>query len=55
MWSFEIMILVQSAVAWACLILALRLVEPPYRDQGNSERRVQITKILRHLLRGDPV
>lgn len=55
MWSFEIMILVQSAVAWACLILALRLVEPPYKDQGNSERRVQITKILRHLLRGDPV
>ena len=55
MWSFEIMILVQSAVAWACLILALRLVEPPHRDQSNPEKRVKITKILRHLLLGDPV
>jgi MFS family permease len=55
LWSFELMILVQSALAWACFVLALQLVEPPYRDLSQPQKRVQIMGILKHLLAGDPV
>ncbi len=55
MWSFDLMIVVQSAIAWMCFALALVVVEPPYRsDEGNSPR-IQIGEILRHLFNGDPI
>lgn len=31
LWSFEIMVVGQSAAAWVCFILALFVVEPPYK------------------------
>jgi len=57
LYSFDLMVLIQSIVAWVCLALAVLLVEPPYRrEPGEAESsRVQITEILRHLLVNDPV
>ncbi|MCH7816740.1 MAG: MFS transporter [Proteobacteria bacterium] len=54
-WSFELMVLVQATVAWVCLLLALFVIEPPYKRQQGSENRIQIAAILRHLFRSDPV
>lgn len=55
LWSFDLMVLFQSAIAWACLILALAVVEPPYKNDEGLENRIGIADILRHLLGGDPV
>lgn len=55
LWSFEIMVAVQSAAAWVCLILALLIVEPPYKNEENNKKRIQISTILRHLFTSDPV
>ena len=55
LWSFDLMVLIQSAVAWVCLLLALLVVEPPYKKAGAAESRLQITEILKHLLVRDPV
>ncbi|MDP6536512.1 MAG: MFS transporter [Gammaproteobacteria bacterium] len=55
LWSFDLMVLIQSAVAWVCLLLALLVVEPPYKKAGAVGSRLQITEILKHLLIRDPV
>ena len=55
LYSFELMVLIQSAAAWMCLLLALFIVEPPYRREGESSDRIRIMKILRHLFRSDPM
>lgn len=55
MWSFELMVLVQSAVAWACFLLALVLVEPPYKSASDPNKRIRLAGVLSHLLRSDPV
>ncbi len=53
--SFDLMILAQSAAAWMCLVLALFIVEPPYRRSDLPEDRVRIIEILRHLFHSDVV
>lgn len=57
LYSFELMVLAQSLIAWGCLALAVLLVEPPYRTESKDggENRIQITEILKHLLINDPV
>jgi MFS family permease len=55
LWSFEAIVVVQSAAAWVCLILAVLIIEPPYKDIVKKSRRIQISAILRHLLTSDPV
>lgn len=55
LWSFEAMVIVQSAAAWMCLILALLIIEPPYRNIASKSSRIQISAILRHLFTSDPV
>ncbi len=55
LWSFEAMVIVQSAAAWMCLILALLVIEPPYKKMKNKTNRLQISAILRHLFMSDPV
>ena len=54
LWSFELMVSIQSVVAWICLLLALQVVEPPYKNTGATQR-IPITEILSHLLVRDPV
>lgn len=54
LWSFEVMVLVQSVAAWACLVMAILVVEPPYKDTSGKPR-IQIGAILRHLFRSDPI
>ncbi|TFH70847.1 MFS transporter [Gammaproteobacteria bacterium LSUCC0112] len=59
MWSFDLMILIQSLTAWMCLWLALLVMEPP-RDgitTGMVETRnaVSIREIWQHLTNGDPI
>ncbi|PCI76667.1 MAG: hypothetical protein COB20_10085 [SAR86 cluster bacterium] len=55
LWSFEAVVVVQSAVAWMCLALALLIIEPPYKKSTSSSNRIQISEILRHLFTSDPV
>lgn len=55
LWSFDLMVLVQSVAAWMCLLLAVLIVEPPYRKQKEQVKRIQITEILRHLFGSDPL
>lgn len=55
LYSFELMVAIQSAAAWMCLVLALFIVEPPYRGNGEAENRIRIIEILRHLFRSDPI
>jgi MFS family permease len=61
MWSFDLMILIQSMTAWVCLWLALMVMEPP-RDgvqicavSGKTKNTVGIADIWTHLAKGDPI
>ena len=55
LYSFDLMVAFQSLAAWMCLLLALLVIEPPYKAQNVNESRVQISEILRYLFNGDPV
>ena len=55
LWSFDLMILVQSVAAWACLLLSLLVVEPPYKNTTGNAVDMRIVTIIRHLLRSDPL
>ena len=55
LWSFEIMVTGQSIAAWICLLLALLIVEPPYKNSGQEENRIRFANVLRHMWRGDQV
>lgn len=55
LWSFEIMVLAQSLVAWICLVLALLLVEPPYKGGDNTRRMPGFNAIYTHVLKGDRI
>jgi len=57
MWSFEIMVISQSVAAWICFILAVLVVEPPYKkpDNGQEIEKLKIANILRHMWQGDRV
>lgn len=55
LWSFDAVVMVQSVAAWMCLILALLIIEPPYKKTKNTSNRIQISAILRHLFTSDPV
>lgn len=55
LWSFEVLVVVQSAAAWLCLILALLIVEPPYKKEAEKSERIRIPRILQHLFMSDPV
>jgi len=54
-WSFEAIVIVQSAAAWMCLIFTLFIIEPPYKKTESRSKRIQISEILRHLFMSDPV
>jgi len=55
LWSFEAMVIVQSAAAWMCLAFALLIIEPPYKNNKRDSKRIEILTILRHLFTSDPV
>ena len=55
LWSFEAIVVVQSAAAWMCLILAVLIIELPYKNIVEKPSRIQISAILRHLFTSDPV
>ncbi len=55
LYSFDLMVLIQSASAWMCLLLALFIVEPPYRRDEAVADRIKIGEILRHLFSTDPI
>lgn len=54
-WSFEAIVIAQSAAAWMCLIFALLIIEPPYKKVDRTSSRMQISGVLRHLFTSDPV
>lgn len=55
LWSFEIMVIGQSLAAWVCFILALFVVEPPYKNEGQDESSTRLVNIFRHMWRSDRV
>ena len=55
MWSFDVMVVVQSLAAWICLLMAMFLTEPPTQDEAAPKPGLQIGRILRHLFNSDPV
>lgn len=62
MWSFDLMVLMQSLTAWICLALALLITEPPVESDNNNETEqpkkrnvVSIREIWQHVAKGDPV
>jgi len=54
-WSFELMVVVQSVAAWVCLLMAILVVEPPTQDGSPRPTRIAIGAILRHLFNSDPI
>lgn len=56
LWSFELMVLLQSLLAWGCLVLALLVYEPPDADGLPVRRRaIPLGEVYRHLADGDRV
>ena len=55
LWSFELMVLIQSMAAWMCLLLATRIVEAPSNNPAVPGARIQLGSILRHLFKSDPI
>lgn len=56
MWSFDIMVLVQSLFAWICLWMALLVIEPPIDNISTPGTRVVSLKdIYQHVARGDRI
>jgi len=55
LWSFDLMVLIQSIAAWVCLLMALLIAEPPAPDATTPKARIKIGTILRHLFRTDPI
>ena len=55
MYSFELMVFAQSAAAWGCIILAMYLIEPPYKTNNPRAEEIQIGYVLRYMLAGDPM
>ena len=55
MWSFDAMVLVQSAAASCCLVFAISLTEPPRLAGDYSAKNTNIAYILRFMLAGDPM
>jgi len=53
--SFELMVWVQAAAAWMCLLLALLVHEPPHRQGSDPAQRIRLLDVLRHLLIQDAV
>ncbi|MEX0618407.1 MAG: MFS transporter [Pseudohongiellaceae bacterium] len=54
MYSFDLMIIIQSVSAWICLGLALQLAEPPSREE-ESGHDLRLATILRFIWYADPV
>lgn len=53
--SFDLLVLAQAGVSWVCLLLALVLVEPPYRETAGSTPLRGFKAIYTHLMKGDKV
>jgi MFS family permease len=61
MWSFDLMVLMQSLTAWICLALALLITEPPQENDDSTDTTdkkrnvVSFKEIWQHVAKGDPV
>ncbi|OFE11587.1 hypothetical protein PHACT_13690 [Pseudohongiella acticola] len=56
MWSFDVMILVQSLTAWVCLWMAFLVIEPPVDNVSEPGNRVvSLKEIYQHVARGDRI
>ncbi len=58
LWSFDLMVLMQSLIAWVCLLLALLVIEPPVTNEHGqqvlpSTATISVRAIYKHLLFGD--
>ena len=61
LWSFDLMVLIQSLTAWLCLGMSLFLVEPPldpndpYSTTTRRRNVVNFGEIWKHVVQGDPI
>ncbi|MDO8908163.1 MAG: MFS transporter [Pseudohongiella sp.] len=66
MWSFDLMVLMQSVTAWICLALALLITEPPLDVESATDgvvdtsaptkrNAVSFREIWQHVAKGDPI
>lgn len=55
LWSFDLVVIVQSVAALMSIVLALLIIEPPYKNTASNANRIQILEILRYLFTSDPV
>lgn len=53
--SFDLLVMAQAGVSWVCLVLALLLVEPPFRESAGNKPLHGLKAIYRHLMKGDRV
>jgi len=54
-YSFDLLIQVQSVAAWLCLLFASFVYEPPYQQADAAPHRIKIIEVLRHLFMQDPL
>lgn len=56
LWSFDLMVLIQSLTAWVCLWMAVLVVEPPQETSSGAQTRVVSLKdIYQHVAKGDRI
>ncbi len=53
LWSFDIILLAQTPLAWICLALALLIFEPPKAHESEQKTPLNFRGIYHHLLKGD--
>ena len=54
-YSFDLLIQVQSVAAWLCLLFASFVYEPPYQQADAAPHRIKIIEVMRHLFMQDPL
>lgn len=55
LWSFDAIVMVQAAVSWVCLVLAILLAEPPIEQTENPVTTLDFKALYKHLIKGDKV
>ena len=53
LWSFDIILLAQTPLAWICLALALLVIEPPRLDEKEYKTPLNFKGIYHHVFKGD--
>ena len=53
LWSFDVILLAQTPLAWICLALALLITEPPAAREADTTTPLNLQGIYTHVIKGD--